>query len=162
MKFVASLVLAFGMISAAHAAAQYSTNASAQPLTPGVGRTGPAVQNLDLNRLVLLPGPYLESVHPSAFATGPIPSLGATNPPAFLHKYTPPAFELVTTNVNVQHMRTRVTAPEAVKEFSTPRLRDTPTPLQFDHRLPPPPSAQTPRGQKATGAIVLPDSDDIN
>lgn len=153
MKIVASLALAFASISAAHAAAQYSSNSASQPTTPG--GTGQAVQRLDINRLTLLAGPEPTSVHPGFLQNGPIPALNSTNPPAFLYKYTEPVFESVTTNTGVQRMQLRVTAPQGAKEFAAPAVA-TPTALQFDQRLPVPPSAQTPRGQTAPGAIPLP------
>lgn len=156
MKIVASLAVASAIVSAAHAAAQYSSNSPTQPATPGAGGTDQAVQRLDIGRLTLLAGPELKSAHPGSYQTGPIPSLDSTNPPAFLHKFKEPVFEAVTTDANVQRVILRVTPPAAVKEFAAPTSPSTPTSLQFDQRLPAPPSAQTPRGQTVPGTIPLP------
>lgn len=155
MKIVASLVLASAIVSAAHTAAQYSSNSGFQPSTPGPGGTGQAVQRLDVGRLTLLAGPQVTSSHPGFGQTGPIPALDSTNPPAFLHKYTEPVFESVTTDASVRRVILRFTPPVSAKEFTAPAAA-TPTSLQFDQRLPGPPSAQTSRGQTASGAIPLP------
>lgn len=154
MKIVASLVLASVVSSAAHAAAQYGSNSPAQPSTPGAGGAGQAVQRLDIDRLTLLAGPEITSTHPGVLQSSPIPAINSTNPPAFLHKYRDPVFEIIATDANVKRTILRVTPPEAAKEFAAPAAA-TSTSLQFDQRLPAPPSAQTPRGQTVPGAIPL-------
>lgn len=155
MKTVASLILACAFASAAHAAAQYSSNAPAQPATPATNGVGHS-QRLDISRLTLLPGPTLTAVHPGLFQTTPIPALNSSDSPAFLYKYTEPVFETTTATDNVPRMRLRLTPPESAKEFSAPASPAKPTSLNFDQRLPDPPSAQTPRGQTAPGAITPP------
>lgn len=155
MKIVASLALASLIVSAAHAAAQYSSNSGLSSATPGHSGIGQAVQRLDVGRLTLLAGPQLTSAHPGFGQTGPIPPLDSTNPPAFLHKYTEPVFESVTTGDNVRRVILRVTPPAPVKEFTAPAAA-TPASLQFGQRLPAPPSAPTARGQPSPVTIPLP------